>query len=192
MVSTGCCGCTTRSNQTSQHLHLSHNHPHLLRPMIFEQANDQPTSWVRSRPLWELPFWEMLVCLKKVALWGPWGKLSRQIWTYYDPPTKVKTLDRWIVKPHCQHIDGESIQENSWHNSSTVDAAEVLKLAANPRLRRRSKIATMSHFCDSRLSHEDEVGVAAYCALAKLFLIILESWCSGWLGNKSSLVHAGP
>ena len=73
------------------------------------------------------------------------------------------------MKPNCQHIGGENIQENSWHNSSIVDvtivAAEVLKLAANPRLRGRSKIATMSHFCGSHLSHEDEAAGSQHIVL---------------------------
>ena len=57
----------------------------------------------------------------------------------------------------------------------TIVAAEVLKLAANPRLRRRSKIATMLHFVTLPLSHEDEDGAATCCTSDKFFLIMFNN-----------------
>ena len=68
------------------------------------------------------------------------------------------------MSPTVNTLVEKIFTENIWHNSSTIVditivTAEVLKLSANPRLRRRSKIAT---FLTLTRSHGDEVGVATY------------------------------
>ena len=70
----------------------------------------------------------------------------------------------------------------------TIVAAEVLNLEqANPRLRWRSKIATISHLL-TFLSHKDEDGAETDCTSDKFFLIIFNIQLR-WRSKIATISH---